>query len=448
MQRNSKKKVAANLVNAKIALGQGCGLDHHLRLDRATLQMVVTGVPPGSEVWTVLNLEHARPIYEEPLSGLPVFLWSDTMLTTARIQLEHEGVTVTKEHAADVVNQIAEHNGFSSVAVYLCGLTWDGVARLDGWLVRHAGADDTLLHRKALTLWMTGAVARALQPEENGQVAKMDLVLTLVGPQGTRKSTFLRELCPVPQWHTENLIGNLADKDAILRICGKWITDLSEGATLKRSDAENVKQFVSTQYDDVRLPYDRYSRQLPRHCVIAMTLNPEAGFLRDITGNRRFLIAETGTIDIDQLRRERDQLWAEAVVEYRTNGRWWIDENDPKDKALATAAAVAADSHRVRTSTEELLRRYLTDEPSPSGRSVSWSPRTAILSVIGPVTDVLDELRIDMGRDQFAVADGKRALVLRLNQKVHRVEASPPPSTASDQGLLGDPMNLLSVSEH
>jgi hypothetical protein len=44
---------------------------------------------------------------------------------------------------------------------------------------------------------------------------------------------------------------------------------------------------------------------------------------------------------------------------------------------------------------------------------------------------------------------GRRdALVLRLNQKVHRVEASPPPSTASDQGLLGDPMNLLSVSEH
>jgi hypothetical protein len=39
-------------------------------------------------------------------------------------------------------------------------------------------------------------------------------------------------------------------------------------------------------------------------------------------------------------------------------------------------------------------------------------------------------------------------LVLRLNQKVHRVEASPPPSTASDQGLLGNPMNLLSVSEH
>jgi hypothetical protein len=40
------------------------------------------------------------------------------------------------------------------------------------------------------------------------------------------------------------------------------------------------------------------------------------------------------------------------------------------------------------------------------------------------------------------------ALVLRLNRKVHRVEANPPPSTASDHGLVGNPVNLLSVSVH
>jgi hypothetical protein len=42
----------------------------------------------------------------------------------------------------------------------------------------------------------------------------------------------------------------------------------------------------------------------------------------------------------------------------------------------------------------------------------------------------------------------EKLLVLRLKRKVHRVEANPPPSTASDQGCVGSPVNLLSVSEH
>jgi hypothetical protein len=43
---------------------------------------------------------------------------------------------------------------------------------------------------------------------------------------------------------------------------------------------------------------------------------------------------------------------------------------------------------------------------------------------------------------------GSDELVLRLNRKVHRVGPSPPPATASDEWLVGGPMNLLSVSEH
>jgi predicted P-loop ATPase len=420
LERTDRGRALASLVNAKVALGQGCGLDRHLHHDRATLQTVVTDVPPGSEVWTALSLDQARSIYEDPISGLPVFLWSDAMLTTARIHLQRDGVTVSKEHACDVIAHMAENNGFSSVAAYLRALTWDGVPRLDGWLVRHAGAADTLLHRACLTRWMTGAVARALQPEESGTAAKMDLVLTLVGPQGSRKSTFLQELCPVPQWHMENALGNLADKDAILRISGKWIIDFAEGATLKRNEAEHVKQFISTMYDTARVPYGRYPQQFQRRCVISMTLNPDnAGFLRDITGSRRFLIAETGRIDIDQLGRDRDQLWAEAVIEYRFNGRWWIDETDPQDKELAMAAAAAAESYRVYTDIEELLRRYLVDEPHlGQGGHLSWSRRPAALSVIGRLTDVLGELGIDMRRNQFAITEAQRALTAMKFERV------------------------------
>src|SRR5206468_10095130 len=51
----------------------------------------------------------------------------------------------------------------------------------------------------------------------------------------------------------------------------------------------------------------------------------KATYLRDEAAGRRFWPAKVGTIDIEALRHERDQLLAEAAQALRKGEQWWPD---------------------------------------------------------------------------------------------------------------------------
>lgn len=413
IQRTERGTPRPGVANAVLALADGCGLGAHLRWDNATNRMLVIGVPPGSAVAAALGLSNATPAYTDPLTGIPVFQWTDEMLTTARLYLEGwEAGIASKDTARDVVNMLARRNAYSSVAAYLRGVVWDGAGRLDGWLVRHAGAEDTHFNRVALRMWTVAAVARALFPEErSGAAAQVDNILTLVGEQSARKSSFFRELCAVAAWHTENSLGDLGNKDAVIRISSTWIVDMAEGGSLRASEVEAFKQFVTTTAGNIRLPYATAAARLVRRNVFAMTVNQDgAGFLKDGTGNRRFWVVPVEDIDIKQLRRDRDQLWAEAVALFDAGHKWWFDRKDPRDTVIEAEAAAAAEAHRAQTPTEEALRRYVEDAPVLNQRGrASWTRRSVPLTVMGALPDVLADLGMD-GSNTGTQRDAKRAL--------------------------------------
>jgi predicted P-loop ATPase len=227
--------------------------------------------------------------------------------------------------AAVAVQLVAADCPYHPVRTYLDGLEWDGTPRLDTWLVAYLGAENNAYHRAVGPKALIQAVARAYSPGY-----KADHVLILEGPQGSGKSSVVAALAPDQGWYCDE-IADLGSKDAAQDLCGKWIVELAELSAMKRSEVERTKAFVSRRVDHYRASYGRRSQDHPRQCVFLGTTNGDA-YLGDETGNRRYWPSAVGAIKLDELRRDRDQLWAEAVAAYHAGTAWHLDK---KDETLA-----------------------------------------------------------------------------------------------------------------
>jgi predicted P-loop ATPase len=103
---------------------------------------------------------------------------------------------------------------------------------------------------------------------------------------------------------------------------------------MTKGESSRIKAFMSRQVDRIRLPYGRRVIEVPRECVFAGTVNHDT-YLKDETGGRRFWPIRCAVINIAALRRDRDQLWAEARVRFEQGEKWWLD--CPKLNAAAAA---------------------------------------------------------------------------------------------------------------
>jgi putative DNA primase/helicase len=250
------------------------------------------------------------------------------------------------------VDLVAHRNPFHPVRDYLNKLTWDGEDRLTSWLTVYAGAGSDALTSFVGKAWMISAVARAMTPG-----VQVKTCLILFGVQDAGKSELLSRLGS--PWYAiqHGSIGGDATK-AIEQCSKAWIIEMAELAKVKRADdIESVKAFLATKEDTYRPAYAERVITLPRCCVFAGTSNPKQVF-NDPTGNVRFWPVEcSGVLKLDQIRDDRDQLWAEAVVRWRAGEKWWIEDNGMK-----ALAAEATDRHSVQDDWLQLIADWL-DEP-------------------------------------------------------------------------------------
>ncbi len=230
------------------------------------------------------------------------------------------------------VNKAAATNCVHRFREYLHSLEWDGVPRLDEWLIKGCGVEDSQYTRMVGARWIISVTARAHPPLNKLEGVKVDNVLILEGRQGLGKSRAFAALVPREEWVSDSHLP-IGHKDAFQSLAGKVIYELAEidGYTSKREDAI-MKAFLSSAIDNYRPPYQTRNINARRPCVFGGTANKEE-YLLDVTGNRRYWPVKATLIDLAWIKANRDQMWAEADARRRKGELWWID-NDA-ERALA-----------------------------------------------------------------------------------------------------------------
>lgn len=233
-----------------------------------------------------------------------------------------------KDMIMDTLTHVFHKNSFHPVKNYIQAVPWDKTERIDTFFIDYLGAEDNIYTRSVSRKWFIAAVKRIFEPG-----CKFDYMPVLVGEQGIGKSTAIQKLAP--NFFNDSL-RNFDVKESGEIIQTSWIIEISELAAMKRSEEEEMKGFLSRQVDTYRPAYARTAQDFPRHCVFMGTTN-NYEFLRDTTGNRRFLPIlvsnkrkYTPWEHLDEM--TVHQLWAEAFQYYRKGEN--IDL-DPEIKDIA-----------------------------------------------------------------------------------------------------------------
>lgn len=230
-------------------------------------------------------------------------------------------------HVGEYVNAIADSHAYNPVADWIRSHPWDGTDRLPAFYatVTEQEGYPVTLKQVLLHKWLLSAVSAALHPKYHGRG-----VLTLQGPQGIGKTSWVRslvsdpDLCEAVVKLDHHLDGS--NKDTVLLAISNWIVEIGELDSSFKKDVARLKGFLTADSDKVRRPYDRRESEYPRRTVFAATVN-ESAFLVDTTGNSRWWTIAVAKLDFRH-GIDMQQLFAQLAVELGDDGEWWLSRDE------------------------------------------------------------------------------------------------------------------------
>jgi predicted P-loop ATPase len=342
--KDERGRVLPILRNAAVVLREAPELEGVFRFDELQRLVIIEKPLPIADGAKPRNISYPRPLTDGDVSQVQEWL-------------QHVGIPkIGREIMGQAIHLRAQERPFHPVRDYLDLLRWDGVNRLDSWLTRYMGADESPYVKSIGRMFMIASVARVHEPG-----CKADYVLVLEGPQGAGKSRACEALGA--PWFSDSLPDVTRDKDASQHLRGKWIIEISELSALGRAEAEALKSFISRLVERYRPSYGREEAIEPRQCVFIGTTN-RSTYLGDDTGGRRFWPIKVGLVDVAAIAADRDQLFAEAVAAYRSGERWWPDGAFERDHIRVEQEA-RFEGRRMGTNNRELSR---PPDPCPNLR--------------------------------------------------------------------------------
>ena len=230
----------------------------------------------------------------------------------------------TRSTIGEALEAVAGQYPFHPLLDWLTALRWDGVERLDSWMVSvfdpvnefdrngeeaEYGRWKSREDYYAAVGWkiLVAAVRRLREPG-----VKFDSMMILEGDQRLGKSTAI-EMLFGRRYFTDTIFADLRNKEAAQGLFGKWVVEFSEIEQVIRSDVETLKAFLSKNTDHIRPPYERHFRDVPRTDVFFGTTNQQ-DYLKDTTGNTRLWVMHCQKADLAWIAKNREMLWAEAVA--------------------------------------------------------------------------------------------------------------------------------------
>lgn len=209
--------------------------------------------------------------------------WNDHLTNFLGVEIEREfGIKYSKNRMDDAITFTAHKRVVNLPAMYMKSLAYDGGCYVSKLLPKYLGAENTRLNAWIMEHMLVGMAKRVFNPG-----CKFDELMVLTGVQGVGKTSFIEKLALFPEWYCS--LNNIKGKDAVGNLVGKVIVELEEFVALRNAkSADEAKLFISAMTSIVRLPYERFSADVKRTCILIATTN-DATFLGDFSGERRYL---------------------------------------------------------------------------------------------------------------------------------------------------------------
>ncbi len=340
--KEKNRKVLQTVRNLEIIMENDKRFSGRIRFDEFSQQTYLA----GSVIWQPDN------------DGRPWSSYDDSALFSI-LQSDYE--MKSRNDYFDAVKNVSMRNKFHPVREMLDSFKWDKEEHIRYLLPDYLGAENTEYSYQVMRLYMVGTVARVYVPG-----CKFDYTLIFTGRQGLGKSTFLRRLALKDEWFNDSLDSLDTDK-AAQAIMGSWIVELAELKSLARTagGVDSVKRFLTATQDKIRLPYERRTDVFLRQCTFAGTTN-KSDFLQDETGNRRFLIIQTGinepikSLFVPEATEDIKAAWAQAVHIWKTEKPELVLPDSCREEAQRLQDDSMADDGKVGIITEYLADKQRT----------------------------------------------------------------------------------------
>lgn len=219
------------------------------RNDKGAILATIENVTKALTAPYVCGFELAFDLFKDELvrAQLGTTDWqslTDADLVGLRIVLERGGFKpVGRELIRDAVCYVADKRRLDSAQVWLNGLEWDGVPRVERFMVDYLGVADSAYARAVSRYLWTALAGRVIEPG-----VKADGVPILEGEQGLGKSSAVAALVPAPEFYAEVSFTEKPD-DLARKMRGTLVAEIGELSGLHTKELEAIKAFVSRTHE-------------------------------------------------------------------------------------------------------------------------------------------------------------------------------------------------------